>query len=55
MDLSGQLEMPGEEPLVPNEHGGRQDKSGCFGEEENLLPVSGFKPWTIKPVAYLPF
>jgi hypothetical protein len=43
MELSGQLEMPGEEPLVPNEHGGCQGKSGCFGQEEHHLSPPGIE------------
>jgi hypothetical protein len=41
MELSGRLETPGKEPLVPNEQGGIQGKSGCFGEEENLSNPPG--------------
>jgi hypothetical protein len=43
MELSGRLEMPGKEPLVPNEQGGRQGQSGCFGEEENLFSPPGIE------------
>jgi hypothetical protein len=28
-----------------------QRPSGCFGEEKNLLPIKGFKPRTMQPVA----
>jgi hypothetical protein len=31
---------------------GLQDQSGHLGEEKNLLPLSGFVPYTIQPVAY---
>jgi len=25
--------------------------SGCFGEENNLLPMPGFEPWLVQPLA----
>jgi hypothetical protein len=30
---------------------GLQSWCGHFGEEKNLLPLPGYEPWTIQPVA----
>lgn len=43
MELSGRLETPGKEPVVPNEQSRSQGQSGCFGEEENLLNPPGIE------------
>lgn len=29
--------------------------SGCFGDENNLLPMPGFEPWLVQPLAQLLF
>jgi len=31
--------------------GGPQNRSKCFGEEINLLPLLGFEPWFFQPAA----
>jgi hypothetical protein len=31
--------------------GGPQSRSGHYGEEKNLLALSGFEPWIVQPVA----
>jgi hypothetical protein len=43
---------PQERTPVPNEQeaGGLQSQSGHFEEEENLLPLLGFKPQTVQPI-----
>ena len=43
-------------PRKENQHllrrlGGSQSWYGCFGEEKNALPLPGFKPWIIQPIA----
>jgi hypothetical protein len=31
--------------------GGPQNRSKCFGEEINFLPLLGFEPWFFQPAA----
>jgi hypothetical protein len=41
---------PGKEQLH-RRLGGPQNQCGCFGEEKNLLKLSGFEPRTVQPAA----
>ena len=44
---------PGKAPWYPLNRGlgGAQSRCERFGEEQNQLPLTGFKPQTIQPVA----
>jgi len=44
---------PAKESLLPMNRrlGESQNRSKCFGKDINLLPLLGFEPWFIQPVA----
>jgi hypothetical protein len=54
MKVCGQIHAPAALFPAKNpgiEQDGPQRRSGLFGEEKNVSPLSAFEPWIIQPVA----
>jgi len=44
MEMSGPPHAPAALRPLNRRQGGPQGRCGCFGEEKNFLPLSGFEP-----------
>ena len=57
IEVNGQIQSPATLPTKKNLGAhlmgswAGQSRSGRFGEEKHLLPVTRIEPWTVQPVA----